>query len=152
MKHSVTELVNAILAKIDENPSEPHNETRIRSWLAGEGYPQRDIDAAIKLVRPRFEPQRHVSEYRPGSIRLLSLFEAHKLTPAARDALARLDMYELIEPFEREMLLERLDHFDGEIGLEELDYLLAWIVTGGRDVEYRQTMSQILEGKGDMLH
>jgi len=151
MKPSITELVSVILAKIRENPREPQSESGLRSWLKRQGYNKRDIDAAIKLVRPRFGPRPHVSEYRPGAVRSLSLLEEHKLTSEARDALARLEMYELIDPFEREMILDRMHQFEGPVGLQELDYLLSWIVCGGRDVEFQQAISQVLDGQGGML-
>lgn len=151
MKPSVTELVSVILAKIRENPGEPQSENGLRSWLRLQGYNKRDIDAAIKLVRPRFVARPRVAEYRPGSVRSLSLLEEHKLTPEARDALARLDMYELIDPFEREMILDRMHQFEGVVGLQELDYLVSWIVCGGRDVEFQQAISQVLDGQSGML-
>jgi hypothetical protein len=45
-----------------------------------------------------------------------------------------------------------LGHFEGEVGLEELDYLLSWLVCGGRDVEFQQTVANVLEGRGDTFH
>jgi len=33
-----------------------------------------------------------------------------------------------------------------------LDYLLSWVVCGGRDVESQQTIFSVLEGDGGTLH
>jgi uncharacterized protein Smg (DUF494 family) len=85
-------------------------------------------------------------------VRLLSSYEEQRLTPEARNALARLDLYGLIEPHEREMILDRLNQFEGEVGLDELDYLLSWVVCSLRDVESQQTIYSVLEGGDNVVH
>lgn len=152
MKQLVTKLVDVILKRLEEQPELVPTENGIRSWLTGQGYKKRDIDAAIKLVAPRFLLVRRENAVSPVPARTLSLLEEYKLLPEARDALARLDMYGLIDPYEREMILDRLNHFDGLVGLDELDYLLSWVVCGGRDVESQQTIFSVLEGDGGTLH
>jgi uncharacterized protein Smg (DUF494 family) len=152
MKQSLLKLVDVILQKMDEHPEVLHSETLIRSWLQGQGYNKRDIDAAMKLVRPRFVPRPRVENYRPASVRMLSPSEEYKMSPEARDALARLDRYGLIDIYEREEILDRLGHFEGVVGLDELDYLLSSVVYGARDVESQQTIYNVLEGPGDTVH
>ena len=152
MKQSVAKLVSVILARISEEPGEPHSESGIRLWLSRQGYNQRDIDAAMKLVRPRFAHSAGAPPHRPVPVRPLSLSEQQKLSQDARDALARLDMYELIDPIERELLLDRLNHFEGEVGLDELEYLVWWLLTATRDLDYQQTVRQIVDGQGATLH
>lgn len=152
MKQSLLKLVDVILRKIDEHPEAPHSEGVIRTWLQRQGYNKRDIEAAIRLMRPRFAALPEVVNYRPGSVRLLSLYEDYKLTAEARDALARLERYGVLDVYEREMVLDRLGQFEGEVGLDELDYLLNTVVYGARDVESQQTLFNILEGTGDTLH
>jgi len=152
MKQLVTKLVDVILKRLEEQPEAVPTENGIRSWLTGQGYKKRDIDAAIKLVAPRFLSVSREDALSHVPVRTLSLLEEYKLLPEARDALARLDMYGLIDPYEREMILDRLNHFDGLVGLDELDYLLSWVVCGGRDVESQQTIFSVLEGDGGTLH
>ena len=152
MKAQLAELVGVILQRLEEPTDSPPSESGIRSWLAGQGYKKRDIDAAIKLVRPRLATPPRVSQRAATAVRQLSSFEAYKLTREARDALVRLDLYELIEPAEREMLLERLGQFEGEVGLEELDYLLSWVLSMTRDVESQQTIFNAFEGGHNTLH
>lgn len=152
MKQSLLKLVDVILRKIDEHPEAPQSEGVIRTWLQRQGYNKRDIEAAIRLMRPHFAALPQIDNYRPGSVRLLSIYEDYKLTPEARDALARLERYGLLDVYEREMILDRLGQFEGEVGLDELDYLLNTVVYGGRDVESQQTLFNILEGTGDTLH
>jgi uncharacterized protein Smg (DUF494 family) len=152
MKQSLLKLVDVILREMDEHPEVRRSEAFIRSWLQRQGYKKHDIDAAMKLVRPRFEQQSRIVNYRPGSVRALSIWEDFKLTPEARNALARLERYGLIDPFERELILERLGTFEGPVGLDELDYLLSSVVYGGRDFESQQTIYNVLEGSGDTLH
>ena len=152
MKPQLAELVNVILSRIEEHSDSPPSETGLRSWLAGQGYSPRDIDAAMGLVWPRFLDHNFTPERSPGAVRQLSGFEAYKLTNEARDALVRLDMYELIEPFEREMLLDRLGQFEVEVTLEDMDYLLSWVIASTRDVESQQTTYNVFEGQRNTVH
>ncbi|MBN2309079.1 MAG: DUF494 family protein [Candidatus Hydrogenedentes bacterium] len=152
MKQSLMKLVDAILKRIEEHPGTSQSESGIRSWLAREGYNKRDIDAALKLVRPHFTAAQPVDGHRPRPIRTLSMSEEQRLTPEARTALARLECYELISPYEREMILDRLNHFDGQVGIEELDYLLAWLVCSGWDYESQHTIFNVLDGERDTFH
>lgn len=153
MKPQLAELVSVILRHLEEVPETQMSESGMRTWLAGQGYNKRDVDTAIKLVWPRISAMMNaVPERRPGSVRQLSSYESHKLLPEARDALARLELYELIEPYEREMLLERLGQFDGEVGMDDLDYLLSWVLYSTRDVETQQTICNVLEGSLKTLH
>lgn len=152
MKKSLLELVDVVLQRLQEPRDTLPSETGIRSWLVREGYAKRDIDAALKVVGPRFAATPHVVENGPGRIRHLMVHESYKLTGRARAALARLELFELISPHEREVILERLDHFEGEIGISELDYLVSWVLGGSRDVEYQQTVYNVLEGERHTLH
>ncbi|MCP4642959.1 MAG: DUF494 domain-containing protein [bacterium] len=149
MKQSLARLVDVILRRIEEQPDSPQSEKGLRSWLVRQGYAKRDIDAAMKLVLPRFQEYMDGGPpFRPTSVRALSPSEEHKLTGEARAALLRLEFYELVSPYERETILDRLNHFDGPVGMEELDYLLSWLVCGARDYESQQTIYGVLEGDG----
>ncbi len=152
MKQSLTKLVDVILKRIEEQTDSIPSESGIRTWLAGQGYKKRDIDAAMKLVGRRFSQTPIVVERYPRAVRTLSLLEEYKLSAPARDALARLELYGLIDPMEREMILDRLNHFEGEVGLEELDYLISWVVCGGRDFESQQTIYGVMEGEEEVFH
>ncbi|HPO14656.1 MAG TPA: DUF494 family protein [Candidatus Hydrogenedentes bacterium] len=146
MKAQLVELVGVILRRIEEQPGIPPSESRMRSWLVRQGYNKRDIDAAIKMVWERIISASPVTRRIPGAVRQLSNYEAQKLSREAREALARLDLYELMDPMEREMLLDRLGQFEGEVGMEDLDYLLSWILCSTRDVESQQTIFNVFEG------
>jgi len=146
MKQSESKLVDVILQRLADAPGDSSNEHGIRAWLLRQGYAQPDIDAAMNVVRRKGAPIRP-SESRLGKVRHLSDYEEFRLLPEARAALARLEMYELIEPQEREAILERLDQFEGPIGLPDLEYLVNWVVSPTRDVETQQTIYQVLDGK-----
>ena len=154
MKHSVTDIVDVILRRLQEYPEALPSEKGLRSWLSRQGYNKREIDAAIKLVKPGFPSVPHpmTPTQTQSSVRLLSILEEYKLTPEARNALARLELYGLLDPYDREMILDYLNHMDGEVGLDELDYLLSWMVCSGRDVAYQQTLFDVFEGKKDTKH
>lgn len=152
MKHSLIKLVDVILRKIQEDTDKPISEKGLRNWLLNEGYQKRDIEAAINLLRPRFETLQPVNQQAPLTMRTLSSFEEFKLSTEARDAMVRLEQYGLIDAYEREMILDRLNHFEGEVGVDELDYLVSWVVCGSRDVESQQTIYNVLDGTNQILH
>ncbi len=147
MKQSLSQLVNVILEKLAEQPG-ASSESGLRSWLLRQGYAQRDIDAALKMVGRRAMPQ----GARPASLRHLSTYESLRLSPEAKAALARLEFYDLIEASEREALLERLDQIEGPVGLSDLEYLLSWVVCPTRDVETQQTIYAVLDGRNGKVH
>ena len=89
---------------------------------------------------------------RPSIIRHLSSYESYKLSAPARSALARLELFNLVEPYEREMIMERLGQFEGEVSMEDLDYLLSWMMSATRDVESQQTIFEVFEGTSYTLH
>jgi len=152
MKQSLIELVDVILHRIQEQPERATSEIGLRKWLAGQGYKKRDIDAAMKLVGSRVVPYHMVQQAQPVPVRALAEIEFHKMTAEARDALSRLEFYGLISPQEREAILDNVVQFDGRIGLDELDYLLSWIVCGGRDFESQQTIYGVMEGQTETFH
>jgi uncharacterized protein Smg (DUF494 family) len=152
MKQTLVKLVDAILKQMEDHPETAGTEKGIRAWLVRQGYSKGDIDAALRLVRPHFEATRPAGEAPLGTIRAFSFDEEQRMTREARDALVRLELYGLIAPFERELILERLNHFEGEVGLAELDFLLSWAVCSTRDVESQQTIYNVLEGDGQTFH
>lgn len=152
MKASLAKLVDVIRQHLEEHNESPPTEKRMRSWLRREGYNKGDIDAALKLVRPKRPGAQCVSVRHPGAVRHLSSFESHKMTLEAKQALVRLDLYELIGPYEREVLLERMSQFEGEVGIEDLDYLLSWVMCSSRDVESQQTIYAVMEGTNQVYH
>ncbi len=152
MKESLIELVDVILKRIQEQPERARSESGLRKWLVGQGYKKRDIDAAMKLVGARIVPCNSIHQSQRAPVRALAEIEFHKMTSEARDALSRLEYYSLISPQEREAILENVVQFDGRVGLDELDYLLSWIVCGNRDFESQQTIYSVMEGQADSFH
>ena len=152
MKPHLAELVDVILRRLEEQPERTPSEKGMRSWLVGQGYNKKDVDAAIRLVWPRTVSRPVEPRPAPRTLRHLSSYEAFKLSPEARAALARLEIYDLIEPYEREMVLDRLAQFEGEVAMEDLDYLLSWVLSTTRDVESQQTIFEVFEGGDITLH
>jgi len=152
MKQALTELIDVILQRLEEHPDTAPTEHGMRSWLAGQGYNKRDIDAAIRLVGIQFHQPAARDSRTLGAVRQLSTIEAYKLTAEARDALARLELYQLIDPYERELILERVAQMEGMVSLEDMEYLLSWFVVGTRDVESQQTLFHVFEGREGTLH
>lgn len=152
MKPSLIKLIDVLLQRIEDNPDVTPSETGLRSWLGRKGYSARDIEAAMKMVGPHVEARLRETGRQSSSIRVLSANEDYKMSPEARDALVRLEMLGLIDGFEREALLDRLDHFEGEVGLQELEYLLACIVYANVDVGSQQIIESTVMGGGPTYH
>ncbi|MBI2422513.1 MAG: DUF494 family protein [Candidatus Hydrogenedentes bacterium] len=152
MRQSLTEAVDAILRRLEEVPESPLTEHGIRSWLAGQGYSKRDIEDAIKLVKPQIRTISRMPQPARGALRHLSILDVFRMTPEAKTALTRLELYEMIEPHERDLLLDRMSQIEGEIGLDDLDYLLSWILCTTRDVESQQTIYNVFEGNAEGVH
>ena len=150
MKEMVAELVHVILQRSQETGVSPVADNSIRSWLTAKGYKKRDIEAAMKVVHSRLE--RPGKSARHGAMRQLSPWEYSKFTPEARAALARLDQYEMLSGYEREMLLERASQMEGEVTLDDLDYLVSWLLCSVRDFETQNTLFQIFEGAKKVLN
>jgi len=152
MKPSLIKLIDVLLQRIEDNPEVTPSENGLRSWLGRKGYSARDIDAAMKMVGPHVEARIRETGRQSSSVRQLSASENYKLSAEARDALVRLEMFGLIDGYEREALLDRLDHFDGEVGLQELEYLLACVVYANIDVGSQQIIESTVLGGGPTYH
>lgn len=152
MKQSLTKLVDVILRRMEELPEAAPSEKGLRLWLSGQGYNKKDIDAAMKIVRPRFEQLPGVLNRNMTTVRLFSIDEEYKLSAEARKTLTRLELYGLLNPNDLEMVLEYLNRYEGEVGQAELDYVLSWLVCSNRDIEFQQTFFNVFEGKEDILH
>ncbi len=152
MKDIITELVDVILRKVQENPHHPPSPGGLRKWLRGQGYAQNDIDAAMRLaVSKATEANKGVDHMLPAA-RIYTLAEELKMSKDAREALKRLELYALIDAYEIEAILERMYQFEGEVGLEELDYLVNWVVCGARDVETQRTIYDVLDKEPQTYH
>ena len=153
MKSTLLEAINAVLQRLEDFPRAPESEDAIRMWLAGQGFSRRDIDAAMRIVFPQGgapSAPRGLSAAAP--MRQLAQYEFSRLTPEARSALARLDMHGLIEPREREFLIERLMQMEGDLDLDALDFVLSTVFCTTRNAESQNTLLSTLEGYGPTLH
>jgi uncharacterized protein Smg (DUF494 family) len=150
MKQSVTKIVDKIIQKLQKSTKEVHSEAGLRSWLKKEGFPQKDVEAALSVIKPQLI-MRTENEVAP-QMRVLSPYESFFLSDEAKAALARLEIYGIIGSEEREIILERLDQFDGELDLAALEYLVSTYVCSGLDVAHQQMIYQVLDGKTNIYH
>lgn len=148
MKSSLTELISVIQQRLESRPESKLSDPNLRRWLTRKGYSKGDIDTALHVLRGPGAPERRT----PGNVRQLAFHEAQKFSPEVCEALARLDMYEMLDPLTREIVLERLTQLEGEVGMEDLDYALSWAYAPTRDVETLQTLYTIFDGSGETIH
>lgn len=149
MKTSISELISVIKQRLQAQPESKLTDPGLRRWLARKGYSKVDIDAALRVIHAFGNtPQRRL----PGAVRQLSTQEAIKMSHQVRETLARLDLYEMLDPYTREMVIERLSQMEGEVGMDELDYALSWAYAPARDVESIQTLYNIFDGASETVH
>ena len=149
MKTSLTELISVIRQRLQSKPESKLNDPGLRRWLSRKGYSTRDIDAALNIMQLLIgAPERR----RPGAVRQLAFHEALKLSPEVREALSRLDLYEMLDPFTRELVIDRLSQMEGEVNMEDLDFALSWAFAPARDVETIQTLYTIFDGASETIH
>lgn len=151
MKISVAELVSVILEQMDAAGEKPFPEKTVRSRLIKQGYNRRDIDSAFKLINTHLSEKPVLNETMP-SIRHLAFFESTKVQQDVHHAMTRLELMGLLEPYEREMLLERFIHSEGQADMEALDFALSYIIGTGRNAESQQAMLSIFEGFSPTIH
>lgn len=149
MKTSLTELITVIRQRLQARPEAKLNDPGLRRWLSRKGYSTGDIEAALNLLQLRGGAP---EQRRPGAVRQLAYHESLKLSPEVREALARLDLYEMLDPFTRELVIERLSQFEGEVSMEDLDYTLSWAFAPSRDVESIQTLYTVFDGSSETVH
>lgn len=150
MKQSVTKIVDKIIQKLQESTRDVPSEAGLRSWLAKEGHSTKDVEAAIRVIKPELNSRTGLDSIL--HMRVLSPYESFFMSPDAKAALTRLEMYGVIGSREREIILERLDQFDGELDHSALEYLVSTYICSGLDVAHQQTIYQVLDGKTDIYH
>ncbi len=151
MKASIAELVSVILEQLNTVNGPSPTETTVRSRLLEKGYKRKDIDSAFQLVNTRLKEPIVVRDYRPA-LRQLAFFESNKVHSDVYHAMTRLDLMGLLEPLEREMLLERFIHAEGQADMEALDFALSYVIGAARNAETQQAMLTVFEGYSPTLH
>ncbi len=151
MKASVAELVTVILEKLDTVSEKPPTEKAMRSFLIEQGYNRRDIDSAFKMINTHLSEKPILQETAPA-IRQLAFFESTKVQTDVHQAMTRLELMGLLEPLEREMLIERFVHSEGQADMEALDFALSYIIGAGRNIESQQAMLAVFDGYSPTMH
>lgn len=150
MKPPITKLVDKIIRKLQESGGDLPSKAGIRTWLTRQGYASKDVDAAIEVVGTDWGDSKSADT--PLQTRVLSAYESYFLSAEALAALTRLEMYGMISPTERELILDKLDQFDGEMDMAALEYLISTQICAGYDIAHQQMIYQVLDGRTDMFH
>lgn len=151
MKVSVAKLVNVILERMAFSNDKPPSEKAMRSYLLQEGYKRCDIDTALELISTHLA-ERPVYKTEAPAIRQLAFYEAAKIHQDVHHAMTRLEIMGLLDPFEREFLLERFIHTEGQADMEALDFALSYVIGAARNVEAQQALLSVFEGFSPTYH
>lgn len=151
MKTTLAELVSVILAHIESCGEKQTSEKAVRSLLVSKGYNRRDIESAIDYIFTRMDGA-SISQEETPAMRQLAFYETAKIQQDVHHAITRLELMGLIEPVEREMLIERFVHSEGQADMDALDYALSYIVGARRNVEAQQALLAIFEGYAPTVH
>lgn len=151
MKVSIAKLVNVILERMATTRGKVPTEKAMRTFLLRQGYNRNDIDSAIEIINTHLAHKPVYSTLAPP-VRQLAFYESTKITMEVHQAMIRLELMGLLDPFEREVLLERFIHSEGQADMESLDFALSYIVGTARNAETQQTMLTVFEGYSPTLH
>lgn len=151
MKLSVAKLVNEILEHLVSATGKAPSEKAMRTFLLRRGYNRRDIESAIEFINAHLV-ERPVYSRQSLSVRHLAFYESTKITQDAYQAMTRLELMGLLDPMEREVLLERFIHSEGQADMEALDFALSYFIGTARNAETQQTMISVFEGYSPTLH
>lgn len=151
MKVSVAKLVHVILERMASSRGKMPTEKAMRTFLLREGYNRRDIDSAIEIINTQLSQKpAYYTEMPP--VRQLAFYESAKISTDVHHALTRLELMGLLDSYERELLLERFIHSEGQADMEALDFALAYVVGTARNAEAQQTMLTVFEGYSPTIH
>lgn len=150
MKPPITKLVDKIIRKLQESGTDLPSKAGIRTWLTKQGYASTDVEAAIDVLSENWTEPGPTGA--PVQTRVLSPYESYFLSREALSALTRLETYGMIGPSERELILDRLDQFDGEMDVAALEYLLTTQICPNYDIAHQQMLYQVLDGRTDVVN
>ncbi len=151
MKVSIAKLVDVILAHVAASRDKIPSEKSMRTLLRRQGYNKCDIDSAFEIINTHLV-QKPTYYMQSPAVRQLAFYESNKISLEAQHAMTRLELMGLLEPFEREILLERFIHSEGQADMESLDFALSYMVGTARNAEAQQTMMSVFEGYSPTLH
>lgn len=151
MKVSIAELVNVILERMATMRGKVPTEKAMRTFLLRQGYNRNDIDSAIEIINTHLA-QKPVYSTLTTPMRQLAFYETTKVSMEVHQAMTRLELMGLLDPFEREVLLERFIHSEGQADMESLDFALSYVIGTARNAEAQQTMLTVFEGYSPTLH
>lgn len=151
MKVSIAKLVNVILERMATARGKAPTEKAMRTFLLRQGYNRNDIDSAIEIINTHLA-QKPVYSTQAPPVRQLAFYESTKISMEVHQAMTRLELMGLLDPFEREVLLERFIHSEGQADMESLDFALSYVVGTARNAEAQQTMLTVFEGYSPTLH
>ena len=151
MKVSIAELVNVILERMATTRGKVPTEKAMRTFLLRQGYNRNDIDSAIEIINTHLAQKPVYSTLTPP-LRQLAFYETTKVSMEVHQAMTRLELLGLLDSFEREVLLERFIHSEGQADMESLDFALSYVIGTARNAEAQQTMLTVFEGFSPTLH
>ncbi|NLN93946.1 MAG: DUF494 domain-containing protein [Candidatus Hydrogenedens sp.] len=145
MKTAVQNLVYMILLRMAASNGSLSLGDGLRLELEEAGYNGSDIEIAFEYVSGRIKDQQSYDPAFP-SRRHLNYFESLKINPDVLETLIKLEQMGLIEPIEREVLLEGFQHAEGQADLDDLDYALSVMIGPKRNNEAQNALMTVSDG------
>lgn len=119
-------LINNLTQLLLEEPALMDDPGRLVEEFTGEGYGAREVETAVAwisrfIAEPAFASPWSLEPFTSNGFRTRSLEEQLSFSPEAFGFLLRLENSGIIDPAQREEILERaLGTYDDEIGEEEI--------------------------------
>ena len=145
MKTAVQNLVYMILLRMAASNGSLSLGDGLRLELEEAGYNGSDIEIAFEYVSGRIKDQQSYAPAFP-SRRQLNYFESLKINPDVLETLIKVEQMGLIEPIEREVLLEGCQHAVGQADLDDLDYALSVMIGPKRNNEAQNALMTVSDG------
>jgi uncharacterized protein Smg (DUF494 family) len=145
MKSTVQNLVYVILMRLASSNGTVSLGEGLRSELQTAGYLDTDIEVAFAYLAERINGSKSVEASFPAR-RHLNFFEALKVNMEVLETLFKLEQMGLIDPMEREVLIEGFQHGDGPADIEDLEYALTVIIGPKRNNEAQNTLMAVSDG------
>jgi len=155
MQHRLGKLLESIMKEIADSADVSVHNDQIRQRLAKRGYKKTDIEAALRMVhavsapavtdRDPAERKRTATERSRPVYRVLSPWERTKLTRDGHQELLRLDRTGLLQPDERESVLDRVMEVEGTVDGHEIRALVAWTILPSRHISRHRILLDLID-------
>ncbi|HNZ48403.1 MAG TPA: DUF494 family protein [Candidatus Hydrogenedentes bacterium] len=151
MKNDVQNLVTIIMQRIAASNGAVSVGDVLRAELQKDGFKEKDINVAFEFVSSGMQGKMSFDLKFPAR-RHLNVFESFKIQEEVMETISKLEQMGLLDPMEREALLENIQHSDGRADKDDLEYALSVMLAPKRNSEAQNALLTVSEGYTPTFH